>query len=218
MAIRILCSLRRSVKRAGRLLSDDARISTSRRVMTTHRHEDAGSPEPTAPAPAPQGQQPWLHDLAICVDGNGTALSESDGSMTGRGAHGFFVDDQRVRSRFTVGLGAAHLVQVAHSSRGARSEFFTSARGLGDSGPDPTVELRRRRALTGGTLREQVIVASRASQTLEAPLVIRIGGDGADIGPVKAGVATGEALEAHVGPGGDCGVDGGASDAETRGG
>jgi glycogen debranching enzyme len=190
--------------------------------MTTHRHDDAGrtgSTVPATPAPDPQGQQPWLHDLAICVDGNGTALSESDGSMTGRGAHGFFVDDQRAVSHFTVGLGAAQLVQVAHSSRGPRSEFFTSARGLGDSGPDPTVELRRRRALTGGTLREQVIVASRASQTLEAPLVIRIGGDGADIGPVKAGVATGEALEAHVGPGGDGGVGGlggGASDAETR--
>lgn len=189
--------------------------------MTTHRHDaiDAAAaartpaPEPEAPAPKPdpQGQQPWLHDLAICVDGNGTALSGSDGSMTGQGAHGFFVDDQRVVSHFTVGLGAAHLVQVAHSSRGPRSEFFTSARGLGDSGPDPTVELRRRRRLTGGTLREQVIVASRASQPITAPLVIRIGGDGADIGPVKAGVATGELLEAHPGHGH------GGTDSDVRG-
>lgn len=171
--------------------------------MTTHRHEDDGTAEPGTSTPDPQGQQPWLHDLAICVDGNATALSGSDGSMTGQGAHGFFVDDQRVVSRFTVGLGAARLVQVAHSSRGPRSEFFTSARGLGDSGPDPTVELRRRRGLTGGTLREQVIVASRASQPIAAPLVIRIGGDGADIGPVKAGVATGELLEAHTGHGED---------------
>ncbi|GAA2744583.1 glycogen debranching N-terminal domain-containing protein [Terrabacter aerolatus] len=169
--------------------------------MTTHRHEDDGTTEPGAPTSAPHGQQPWLHDLAICVDGNGTALSGSDGSMTGQGAHGYFVDDQRVVSRFTVALGTAHLVQVAHSSRGPRSEFFTSARGLGDPGPDPTVELRRRRVLTGGTLREHVIVASRASQPVAAPLVIRIAGDGADIGPVKAGVATGELLEAHAGHG-----------------
>ena len=53
--------------------------------MTTHRHDDAGrtgGTVPATPAPDPQGQQPWLHDLAICVDGNGTALSESDGSTT----------------------------------------------------------------------------------------------------------------------------------------
>ena len=168
--------------------------------MTTHRTDGAGSAEPPV-ATEPVGQQPWLHDLAICVDGNGTALSETDGSMRGRGAHGFFVDDQRAVSHFTVSLGAAQLVKVAHSSRGPRSEFFTSARGLGDPGPDPTVELHRRRRLAGGTLRERVSVASRASRVVDAPLVIRLGGDGADIGPVKAGVATGELLEAHLGHG-----------------
>ncbi|WP_374970174.1 glycogen debranching N-terminal domain-containing protein [Terrabacter sp. BE26] len=145
------------------------------------------------------GQQPWLHDLAVCVAGNGTALSDADGSMTGRGAHGFFVDDQRVLSVFTAALGDAQSVKVAHSSRGARSEFFTSARGLGDPGPDPTVELHRRRRVAGGTLTESIVVASRASRTLEAPLVVTVGGDGADIGPVKAGVATGRLLEARLG-------------------
>ena len=168
--------------------------------MTTHGTDGAGGAEPPM-ATEPVGQQPWLHDLAICVDGNGTALSDTDGSMRGRGAHGFFVDDQRAVSHFTVGLGAAQLVRVAHSSRGPRSEFFTSARGLGDPGPDPTVELHRRRRLAGGTLRERVSVASRASRVVDAPLVIRLGGDGADIGPVKAGVATGQLLEAHGGHG-----------------
>ncbi len=55
--------------------------------------------------------------------------------------------------------------------------------------------------MAGGTLRERVSVASSASRVVEAPLVIRLGGDGADIGPVKAGVATGELLEAHPGHG-----------------
>jgi len=168
--------------------------------MTTHRTDGTGSAEP-ATATEPVGQQPWLHDLAICVDGNGTALSEADGSMRGRGAHGFFVDDQRSVSQFTVSLGTAQLVKVAHSSRGPRSEFFTSARGLGDPGPDPTVELHRRRRVAGGTLHERISVASRASRVVDAPLVIRLGGDGADIGPVKAGVASGELLEAHPGHG-----------------
>ncbi|MEW1953911.1 glycogen debranching N-terminal domain-containing protein [Terrabacter sp. NPDC080008] len=165
--------------------------------MTDHGNESASGAEPSTPQ-QPQGQQPWLHDLSICVDGNGTALSDPDGSMTGRGAHGFFVDDERVVSLFTMTLGGARPVKVAHSSRGARSEFFTSARGLGDPGPDPTVELHRHRLVAGGALRETVRVASRASSSVDVPLVIRIGGDGADIGPVKAGVATGELLEAHV--------------------
>ncbi|MCU1536979.1 MAG: hypothetical protein JWP82_1330 [Humibacillus sp.] len=148
------------------------------------------------------GQQPWLHDLAICVDGNGTALSEPDGSMTGRGAHGFFVDDQRVVSHLTVGLAGAALAAVAHSSRGSRSEFFASARGAGDPGPDPTVEVHRHRRVAGGVLHEAVVVTSRASQTLRAPLTITVGGDGADIGAVKAGVATGLVLPPQL-SGGD---------------
>ncbi|MEO7447402.1 MAG: glycogen debranching N-terminal domain-containing protein [Humibacillus sp.] len=146
------------------------------------------------------GQQPWLHDLAICVDGNGTALSEGDGSMQGRGAHGFFVDDQRVVSLFTVALGASDLVEVAHTSSGACSEFFTSARGLGDPGPDPTVEVLRHRKLVGGTLREAVVVTSRTVESLTAPLVITLGGDGADIGSVKAGVATGPVIHPSASP------------------
>ena len=168
--------------------------------MTDHGNESASGAEPSTPA-QPSGQQPWLHELAICVDGNGTALSDHDGSMTGRGAHGFFVDDERVVSLFTMTLGGARPLKVAQSSRGSRSEFFTSARGLGDPGPDPTVELHRHRVVAGGVLRESVIVASRASSTVDVPLVIRVGGDGSDIGPVKAGVAAGALLEAQAGPG-----------------
>src|SRR6476469_207632 len=104
--------------------------------MTTHRTDGTGSAEP-ATATEPVGQQPWLHDLAICVAGNGTALSDTDGSMRGRGAHCFCVDDQRSVSHVTASLGTAQLVKVAHSSRGPRSEFFTSARGLGALGPTP---------------------------------------------------------------------------------
>ncbi|GAA1967192.1 glycogen debranching N-terminal domain-containing protein [Terrabacter lapilli] len=170
--------------------------------MAGHTNENAGGAAASGADPS-SGQQPWLHDLAICVDGNGTALSDADGAMTGRGAHGFFVDDQRVVSRFTVSLGASRPVKVAHSSRGPGSEFFTSVRGLGDPGPDPTVELHRRRRVRGGSMDEHIVLASRASRTVEVPLVVTIGGDGSDIGPVKAGVATGELLEPHVGPSAD---------------
>lgn len=143
-------------------------------------------------------RQPWLHDLAICVDGNGTALSAADGSMSGSGAEGFFVDDQRVVSLFAVSLGASHLVDVAHASRGACSEFFLSARGLGDPGPDPTVEVHRSRVISGGSLSERITVVSRAAAPVRADLAVTIGGDGADIGAVKAGVAQGPIAEVIV--------------------
>ncbi|GAA5036529.1 glycogen debranching N-terminal domain-containing protein [Terrabacter aeriphilus] len=149
---------------------------------------------PASPADA-AGRQPWLHDLVICVDGNGTALSDADGAMRGSGAHGFFVDDQRVVSEFVIGLVGADLVHVAHAARGSRGEFLTSARGVGDPGADPTVEVHRSRHLAGGVLREQVVVTSRASTPVETELVVRLGGDGADISVVKSGLATGHLLE-----------------------
>ncbi|GAA6527470.1 glycogen debranching N-terminal domain-containing protein [Intrasporangium sp. DVR] len=151
----------------------------------------------SAQTPSPH-RQPWLHDLAICVDGNGTALSAWDGSMSGTGAEGFFVDDQRVVSRFSVALGASDLVDVAHASRGGRSDFFLSARGLGDRGPDPTVEVHRRRQVVGGTLTERLTVVSRAARPVIADLVVTLGGDGADISAVKAGVTSGQPVEVTI--------------------
>lgn len=162
--------------------------------MSPETPESAGSGTAT---PADH-RQPWLHHLAICVDGNGTALSAPDGSMSGLGAEGFFVDDQRVISHFSVDLGTSALVDVAHASHGARSEFLLAARGLGDLGPDPTVEVRRRREVAGGSLTERITVVSRATTPVNTALVVALGGDGADISEVKAGVAPGLPVDAAI--------------------
>src|SRR5689334_7181253 len=98
-----------------------------------------------AGAPTPRPQQPWLHDLAVCVDGNVTALSAHSGQIDGSGAQGVFVDDRRVVSLLTARLGDAETVAVATTSVGDRSVFLGSARHLGDDGPDPTVEVHRDR-------------------------------------------------------------------------
>ena len=42
---------------------------------------------------APVHRQPWLHELAICVDGNTTALSATSGDMRPATAEGLYVDD-----------------------------------------------------------------------------------------------------------------------------
>ena len=60
---------------------------------------------PQHPETQPTPRQPWLHELAICVDGNTTALSGRDGQIDATGAQGVFVDDRRVVSGLHVQLG-----------------------------------------------------------------------------------------------------------------
>ncbi|MEO7752225.1 MAG: glycogen debranching N-terminal domain-containing protein [Terracoccus sp.] len=150
-----------------------------------------------APGSPPVVSQPWLHDLAICVGGNGTALSGADGSMGG-GAEGFFVDDERVLSTFDLRLGGAPLTGLTHTSRGSVSEFLGSARHLGNPGPDPTVEVSRRRVVDGPTLTETLVVTSRADEVLDVILLVTAGADGADISAVKAGSPPGAVLSVSL--------------------
>ena len=89
----------------------------------------------------------------------------------------------------TAQLGDQETVAVAAASCGDRSDFFGSARHLGDDGPDPTVEVHRHRRAVDGGLQEAIQITSRASHDVETDLVICLGGDGAPIGSVKAGTA-----------------------------
>ncbi|GAB3057489.1 glycogen debranching N-terminal domain-containing protein [Intrasporangium mesophilum] len=163
---------------------------TSRDVSPeTGPETEPGSVHDSGHEREPRAYQPWLHDLAICVDGNGTVLSDADGSIRADGAQGFFVDDERVLSVLVVALGEGDLLHVAGASRGSRSEFLASARHLGDTGPDPTVEVHRVRRVSGNELTERVVVVSRASGPVHADLTVTLAADGADIGRVKAGVA-----------------------------
>ncbi len=157
------------------------------------------------PSPHRTLGQPWLHDLAICVGGNGTALSSADGSMA-HGAEGFFVDDERVVSTLDVRLGDAPLTGLTHASRGNVSEFLASARHLGNEGPDPTVEVARSRVVDGPSLTETVVVTSRADAPLSVELVVRLGGDGADVAVVKSGASGGPALAVSLGEDPDSGT------------
>lgn len=139
-------------------------------------------------AAAVSARQPWLHELEIIVNGNATALSGRDGDMVPREAHGLFVDDVRLLSRLTVALDGERPTAVAASARGPHAEFFTAARGLGDSGADPTVEVRRSRTLTGEDLVEDIDVVNRSSSTVRAALTVCLGADDAPIAAVKSGL------------------------------
>ncbi len=143
---------------------------------------------------APPPRQPWVHDLAVSVHGNTTALSAATGDITGDGAQGLYVDDVRVLSRLVVEVGGQACVAVGGASSGDRSEFLSSARHLGSPGPDPTVELRRRRRLVPGGLIESVLLTSSAADPVETTVSVVAAGDGVDIAVVKAGRASGSPL------------------------
>ncbi len=154
--------------------------------------------ETTEPTP----RQPWLHELAICVDGNTTALSDRTGQIDATGAQGLFVDDRRVVSRLHVQLGDVPSFHVASASRGDRSQFWSSARHLGTPGADPTVEVHRTREVAGGGMTEQIRVVSRGAEPVTAQLVVQLAGDGADISAVKSGLVSASPLAATALPDG----------------
>ncbi|NYG08695.1 glycogen debranching enzyme [Phycicoccus badiiscoriae] len=132
-------------------------------------------------------RQPWLHDLSIIVHGNATALSAAGGDMSPRSGHGLFVDDVRVLSRLELTVSGEAPSGVASEAGGALAEFFGAARGLGDVGADPTVEVRRLRSLVDDVMHEDISVTSRAAQTVRAALRLELGADGIPIAQVKYG-------------------------------
>lgn len=151
-------------------------------------------------------RQPWLHDVSIIVHGNATALSAADGDLRPDSGHGLFVDDVRVLSRLELTVSGEAPSAVAAGAGGAVAEFFGAARGLGDVGADPTVEVRRVRTLADGAMREDITVTSRAAQTVRAALRLELGSDGVSIAQVKYGAVDAPAVRPVAPPGAGNGV------------
>ena len=108
------------------------------------------------------------------------------GRWSAAGAQGVYVDDRRAMSVLAVRLGHELPVPVADASSGARSDFFASARGLGNPGADPTVEVHRHRTVIAQGITEVIKVVSRADQPIETQVVLHLAGDGAPISSVKS--------------------------------
>ena len=147
-------------------------------------------------------RQPWLHDLAITVRGNVTALSGEDGQLRPGTAHGLYVDDERVLSGLLVTVGGEEPSPVGGEARAGRAQFLSSARDLGDPGADPTVEVRRSRELVDAGMVETVRVVSRAATTVRSTVRVEVTADGADMATVKAGQVDQPPLEWSVDGGG----------------
>jgi glycogen debranching enzyme len=139
-------------------------------------------------------RQPWLHDLAITVHGNATQLSSPQGDVEPGSAQGVYLDDARVLDRLVLRVGGEPVSPVAWSARGERAEFFGAARGLGNPGPDPTVEVHRTRTLGDAVMVEEITVTSRAFDEIRATLEVEVGADGSPIAWVKSGRVRGDTV------------------------
>ena len=138
--------------------------------------------------PEDSGRQPWLHDLEIAAHGNLTCVSDRTGDLDSPGT-GLFVDDRRVLTRFTLTADDERPVRVSAHSSGATTRVLSVARHLGDEGPDPTIEVHRRRRLVDGGLLEEVAVVSRWHRPLHCRLRLEAAGDGAELQMIKGGHA-----------------------------
>ncbi len=137
------------------------------------------------------GQQPYLHDLLACLRAPSQALAGRDGQIAGTGVAGIYVADRRVVSRAVLTVAGAELAPILGELAGSSATRSVAvARGLGDSGGDPTVWIERRRTLTGSGAGEVIAISSAAQQPVRTRLTLELSSDLAGMAEVKAGAPT----------------------------
>lgn len=138
--------------------------------------------------------QPYLHDLLVAVRAPAFALSEPDGQLGQRpGATGVYLNDRRIISASLLALAGAELTPILGETTGADgSRSLLVARGLGDSGADPTVWLERRRRVHGEGADETIELHSAARAPVRTSLTVRLACDLAELPAVKSGRSTAE--------------------------
>jgi glycogen debranching enzyme len=133
-------------------------------------------------------RQPYLHDLLCAVRAPALALCGRDGGIEGSGVSGVFVNDRRILSASTVEVEGSELTPVLGEFQGAEAtRALLVAQGLGDSGPDPTVWVERRRELLADRVRETVEIRSAARAPVTTSLTLTLRCDLAAIADVKSG-------------------------------
>ncbi len=136
------------------------------------------------------GQQPYLHELLVCLRAPAVALADPDGQLGGSGVQGVYLADRRIVSRSVLTVAGAELAAVSGEPAGSNATRSVSvARGLGDPGADPTVWVERRRTVSGSGAGESVSVTSAARLPVRARLTLELACDLAGIAAVKAGLA-----------------------------
>src|SRR6187402_1236713 len=119
-----------------------------------------------------------LHELVTTLAAPWVVLSPRSGQLTGTGAEGVYARDRRILSRMVVTVDDREPLAVhVDESGGGATVFGAVVEGLGDSGHDPTVRLRRTRTVSGDGLTELLTVVNNSHQTVDCTLKVALGTD-----------------------------------------
>lgn len=155
--------------------------------MQTGRTAEAIKTGPQAPAVGAAPGQPYLHDLVSAVCAPAMSLSGQDGQIRATGAQGLYVGDLRVVSELLLTLGDEEAVPVGHDNDGGPTGCFHGVAKADQPGPDPSLFVRRERALRPTGMVETFTVTSYAAAPVHRRLKVRLSCDLAGTGTVKSG-------------------------------
>ncbi len=135
-----------------------------------------------------QPLQPLLHDSVVVLTAPSQAWSAADGSVDGRGIHGFYHSDVRLLDRIGLALGDSTLEHIATAGPDAATAVFTSlARGIDDTTADPRVRLEHTREVRAGLLRETIVVRNALASAVSTTVEVTLGADFSPMQVIKSG-------------------------------
>lgn len=120
------------------------------------------------------------------VEGSSFCRSSRTGDIDPHAAHGLFVHDTRIISRWELTLDDQPLVGLGVLTPDPFAATFLTRGPARPGNPEPTVVVERRRLVADG-LREDLTVRNYGQETLGATLELAVGADFADLFAVKDG-------------------------------
>jgi glycogen debranching enzyme len=140
-----------------------------------------------------QPLQPLLHDSVVVLTAPSQAWSTADGTVDGRGIHGFYHSDLRVLGGIGLTIDGALPEHIATGSPDAATAVFTSlARAIDDHTADPRVRIDRTRQVVAGSLVETITVRNALAEPIHPTIEVALRADFSPMQVVKAGLSGSE--------------------------
>jgi glycogen debranching enzyme len=132
--------------------------------------------------------QPLLHDSVVVLTAPSQAWSRADGTVDGRGIHGFYHSDVRVLGEIGLTVGGSLPEHIATACPDAATAVFTSlARGIDDATADPRVRIDRMREVHAGSLVETITVRNALGTSIRPQVEVSVRADFSPMQKIKAG-------------------------------
>ncbi|WP_460631216.1 glycogen debranching N-terminal domain-containing protein [Leifsonia lichenia] len=134
-----------------------------------------------------------MHDSVVVLTAPSQAWSTADGTVDGRGIHGFYHSDLRVLGGIGLTIDGAEPEHIATGSPDAATAVFTSlARTIDDHTADPRVRIDRARQVVAGSLIETITVRNALATAVHPTVEVALRADFSPMQVVKAGLSGSE--------------------------